>query len=250
MSWGSKTPAAATASAATPTRPSTQLPPSPSATMGGANAYASNRGTAGPTSNYPGSAYPSTNSANGATSRGYGAQQASTAPGYHTGPYNTGSQSGTPAPGTGTSAYGPPTTNSPNYGSPGAAASNYGASNFGTPNSNYGAPTIRGCNRHRVVTRRRLARADIQRPRVPRATRPRPSGTRRTRTRIPTRPETVRRPSRDRNRAVTHAVIRQLEHRVAIRRRQLSATRLVRSPATRRPPRRKTATVPAALAGR
>jgi len=143
MSWGSKAPPPATAAA--PARPSTQLPPSPSATMGGANAYAANGKGSSPTasypgSGYPGSGYPGTNSANAASSRGYGAQQASTSPGYHTGPYNTGSQAGAGAPGAASPAYGATTTSSPgygaaNYGSPGYGSAGQSAPSYGAPNS-------------------------------------------------------------------------------------------------------------------
>lgn len=143
LSWGSKSSAPATPSAVA-SRPNTQLPPSPSATMS-------------PNSSYANSSTTPNNSPYGKT---YGAQQTSATPstGYYTGQYNTGASNGTaPAGGYGSAAstnnsngYGTtapaggyPTTSSRSpYPTTGAGApASYGAppTNYGAPPTNYGA---------------------------------------------------------------------------------------------------------------
>lgn len=141
LSWGGK-PSSTSSSSALASRPSTQLPPSPSATMAPNGSYAGAAQPPGATTGAAG--YPNTPYA-----RNYATQQASTAPGYHTGPYNTGAP-GAPA---ATGAYGagggaagtyPSTSGRGGYPSTGGATpAAYGApqSNYGAPAPNYGAAT-------------------------------------------------------------------------------------------------------------
>lgn len=142
LSWGSKPSAAS--STAQASRPSTQLPPSPSATMT-ANGAAPGGNAAG--SNPAGGAgYPTTPYA-----RNYAAQQTSTAPGYYTGPYNTGAAGATGAPGA-TTPYGAnaatgayPTTGARTAAPAGGANPAYGTpSTYGSPAGGYGAPSSYG----------------------------------------------------------------------------------------------------------
>jgi hypothetical protein len=131
LSWGGKS-NTTTGTASLASRPSTQLPPSPSATMGPTGGYASGtQGTPAGATGYTGTPY----------GKNYSTQQASTAPGYATGPYNTGAPAQTTPYGAAAGAY--PTgrpASTPTYAAP---QNNYNApqSPYSAPPAGYGAAT-------------------------------------------------------------------------------------------------------------
>lgn len=127
LSWGGKS-NTTTGTASLASRPSTQLPPSPSATMSPNGSYAAGtQGTQPGATGYTGAPY----------GKNYSTQQASTAPGYATGPYNTGAPTQTTPYGAANNAYpaGRPAS-TPTYGAP--------QPNYAAPQSPYSPPPPAG----------------------------------------------------------------------------------------------------------